>query len=656
LEDNNNNPSPASTSPNTINDITSGNTPSLQRSTPIKVFSDDDTEASTPEAAATPSESQLPVAAEPSPSPPEPTIDEEPQIASPDSAVSIDNTLTPETVAPASEQVDTPSTVSGPVPADTKPEENLSSASDSNPQVVTPISGSNSGKKGEKGSKVMALLIILIVLAAVGGGAYYFLKHKTADKSSAASAAVVEKDIPNIRYATANFGWETFYPGIDDSSSYVDSSLPVFEGLVRFENKTQIVPLLATGWTNPDASTWVFNLRTDVKFHNGRAMTADDVKLSFDAAKATSLGLVYANTIKSVTVTGTNQVTIITSVPDATLLRKLTGYFVYDTKSGKTNDAINGTGPFTVKAGTTPTPKSLELVAFDQYWGGRPHVRSLSFTGLNDYDHEKAYGDNKADIMTTFADSPTAVGTRKYSEQKLDQSSVFMMPLNTLKAGTPLAKLQVRQAIQLALDPLAIAKVRSTAAIPATQIVPSSIPGYDPSITRPARDVAQAKTLLTQAGYPSGISFTLTYFAPSQTTAVEMQKELAEAGIKLVLDQQTDPQTMLAKAFKGGTDSFFETYTSDYFDGSDVLSTFYNTPNYKNQTVVDLVAKANSTLDTTKRLGYLKQASHAMATDLGVEPVFVQSGDSIIYDASYVITRDVANNSLGIYFQKVYAK
>jgi peptide/nickel transport system substrate-binding protein len=651
LEDNNNNPSPASTTPNTINDITPGSTPSPQRSTPIKVFSDDDTQTSTPEAAIEKStESGAPVLAEPLS---EPVNAEEPQIASTDSPASIDNTFTPETVAPASEQVDTPSTVPGLVPAEAKPEESLSSASDSNPQVVTPISGSNSGRKG---SNVVALLIILIILAAVGGGAYYLLNHKSAGKSSAASAAVVEKDIPNIRYATANFGWETFWPGIDDSSSYVDSSLPVFEGLVRFENKTQIVPLLATGWTNPDSSTWVFNLRSDVKFHNGRTMTPDDVKLSFDAAKKSTLGPIYANTIKSVTVTGANQVTIKTDGPDATLLRKLTGYFVYDTKSGKTNDAINGTGPFTVKPGTTPAPKTLELVAFDQYWGGRPHVRSLSFIGLDDYDHEKAYGDNKADIMTTFADSPTAVGTRKYSEQKLDQSSVFMMPLNTLRPGTPLAKLQVRQAIQLALDPVAIAKVRSTAAIPAAQIVPSSIPGYDPSITRPARDVAQAKTLLTQAGYPNGTSFTLSYFMPSQATAVEIQKELSDAGIKLLLDPQTDPQTLITKSQTGKTDSFIETYTSDYFDGSDVLSNFDNTPNYKNQTVVDLVAKANSTLDTTKRLGYLKQASHAMATDLGVEPVFVQSGDSIIYDPSYVITRDVANNSLGIYFQKVYAK
>jgi hypothetical protein len=51
-----------------------------------------------------------------------------------------------------------------------------------------------------------------------------------------------------------------------------------------------------------------------------------------------------------------------------------------------------------------------------------------------------------------------------------------------------------------------------------------------------------------------------------------------------------------------------------------------------------------------------KQASHAMATDLGVEPIFVQTGDTIFYDPSYVITRDVSGDNLGIYFQKVYAK
>jgi peptide/nickel transport system substrate-binding protein len=231
------------------------------------------------------------------------------------------------------------------------------------------------------------------------------------------------------------------------------------------------------------------------------------------------------------------------------------------------------------------------------------------------------------------------------------------MPLNTRKPGTPLAKLQVRQAIQLALDPAAIAKVRNTNAIPASQIVPSSIPGYDPTITRPARNIAKAKELLTQAGYPKGFSFELTYFKPSQSTADEITKELAEAGITIKEDPQSDPSTLIKKAQTSGlADSFIVTFTSDIFDASDVLGTYGDTVNYKNPEALALLAKAGSTLDSTKRLSYLKQASHVMATDLGIEPIFVQSGDSIIFDPSFVIQRDVASNTIGVYFQKVYAK
>lgn len=581
------------------------------------------------------------------PAPEEPSS-EEPTPSEPDS----EETQVDEPAHEDTETSDSPETPVEPSEAETddKPSTETPVEPAAPPKAVT----SNGPKKSHK-SLLTIIIVLLLILVAAGAGAYYWYSIKPSHKSSTA-AVVAKKDIPNIRYVTTNEGWESFYPGFDDASNYDESNIMIFEGLVRFENKTQIVPLLSTGWTNPDSSTWVFTLRPGVKFHDGRVMTADDVKASFDSAKSTSLGETYASTIKSVTATGPLQVTIKTDGPDPTLLKKLTKYFVYDTKSGKANDPINGTGPFVVKPGTVPKPTSLELVANDSYWGGRPHVRSFSFVGIDSNDHAKAYGDGKANLMSMFADTPTLTNNRPYVSQKLDQSSVFIMPLNTLKAGSPLAKLQVRQAIEDAIDPSAIAKVRETDGVPATQLVPNSIVGFDPSVTRPARDVAKAKELLKEAGYPSGISFTLTYFAPSQTTAAEIAKELAEAGIKVNLDPQTDVKTLSSKAFSGQTDAYFNTYTSDIFDASDVLSAFADTPNYKNQAVIDLLTKAGSTLDANKRLGYLQQASKLMADDLGVVPIFSESGDQIIYDPSFVIQRDIANNSIGVYFQKVYAK
>jgi len=536
-------------------------------------------------------------------------------------------------------------------PAEGAAESTTTSVSEPAPAVKTVTS------KPPKIYKYLLSLFVLMILVAIGVVAYWWQNHSSVNQNPT-SSVTVKKDISNIRYVTTNSGWETFYPANDTSSNYQEINIMTFEGLVRFENKTQIVPLLATGWTNPDSSTWVFNLRSGVKFHSGRTMTAQDVKDSFEAAKDSDAGSQLATTIKSITVSGPLQVTIKTDGPDPTLLKKLTDYYVYDTKSGKANDVVNGTGPFVVKPGTTPKTDSLELVAFDQYWGGRPHVRSFSFVGIDSNDHGKAYGTGQANLQAMFADKPTATGNRAYKSLPFDQASVFIMPLNTLKAGSPLQKLPVRQAIEDSLDPAALAKVREVEATAATQIIPKSLPGYDPTLTRPPRDVTKAKQLLTQAGYPKGFSMTLTYFSPSQSTAVEIQKELAESGITVVLDPQTEVKTLSAKAYGGGTDAFFITFSSEIFDASDILSSFTGSDNKNNDdpAIDALLAKAGTTLNESQRLNYLKQATHLMSQSLAVEPIFSESGDQIIYDPSFVIQRDVASTNLGIYFQKVYAK
>lgn len=499
--------------------------------------------------------------------------------------------------------------------------------------------------------KILITTIIAVLLVAAGFAAYMLVFRKDGSNNMAASGA--RKDIPNIRFVTRNYGWELFYPASDNTATYMEANAAVFEGLVRYENKTQIVPLLSTGWTNPDTSTWVFNLKKGVKFHTGREMTAEDVKLSFEAAKDSVAGEIYASTIKSVSATGPYQVTIVTDGPDPTLLKKLANYYVYDTESGKEADPVNGTGPFVIKPNTTPKAESLELIAFDNYHGGRIHVRSLSFIGNEDDDGGKIFNDGKADI-TDF--QPTAV-TRPHGTLTVEPNAVFLLALNTKRAGSPLQNQKVRQAISLAADPIAVGKVRNEDPSPVGQVIPASIPGYNPDVTRPARDVNKAKQLLKEAGYPNGITLNLTYFGPAKVTADEITRQLAEAGIVIRQDPQTDLQVLGQKATTGGTDMFFQTYASDILDASDVLANYIDTANYTNQEAVDLLKKAQSTFDSSKRLSLLQQASKAVSEDFGVIPLYTPKSVPITYDPSYVLQRDInSSNQLGIYWAKVYAK
>src|SRR5690242_19917512 len=59
----------------------------------------------------------------------------------------------------------------------------------------------------------------------------------------------------------------------------------LYEGLVRFDEDNRIVPCLAERWEiSADGKTYTFHLRANAKFHNGRSMTADDVKYSLERA------------------------------------------------------------------------------------------------------------------------------------------------------------------------------------------------------------------------------------------------------------------------------------------------------------------------------------------------------------------------------------
>ena len=194
---------------------------------------------------------------------------------------------------------------------------------------------------------------------------------------------------------------------------FTDSQL--FEGLVGYQDQIKIKPMLATSWSNPDDSTWVFNLRHNVKFHSGRTMTADDVKYSLDYAVAhqgdngSATQLALASSINSVKVLNPYQVQITTNGPDAVLLNRLAALYVVDSKA-KLGDPNAGTGPYMIKPGTIkPNASALDLVAVNNYWGGHVYTRAVHFQEDATEDQmTKDAAAGKLDIAGDFNDKQVA--------------------------------------------------------------------------------------------------------------------------------------------------------------------------------------------------------------------------------------------------------
>jgi len=475
-----------------------------------------------------------------------------------------------------------------------------------------------------KKSKKMLIMILVAVLVLAGAAAAYFmLKPKPAAKS----AVVVVKDIPQLNLGTIQSPVDNFFP--DPNSFYGASyslNLQVYEGLVGYKDANKVVPLLAESWTNPDNSTWVFKLKSGVKFQNGKTMTADDVKTSIENdIKEPGEPSIFTDTIDTVTVQDPTHVVIKTKTPDAILLNKLA--FLFITSSDKIGGQLAGTGAYKVDDTFKPTDTEIHLVAFDGYHGGRPVTRKLNFLGYDDDTAmQKALTDKKIDISDSFktssAELPATIAG--YTKSTLKSGDITYFGINALDKKSPLNKLAVRQALQMSIDSAAYIKATGSDGDTATQMTTVNNIGYNPAIKPITRNVTQAKALLKSAGYPNGVTLTYSFGenAQNQKSFDELKKEVADSGITLVADSVKDGDTFFGDVDAGKYQLFQESVISVLADSYDIFAFSFNSKNYDNPTLDAALATSNQTFDATKRKTQMQAASKLLIDDVAAVPLF----------------------------------
>ncbi len=161
----------------------------------------------------------------------------------------------------------------------------------------------------------------------------------------------------------------------------------LYNGLTELDPTLAPQPALAASFATQDAVTWVFKLRKDVTFHDGKALTPADVVFSLlrhkdpaTASKAKSL----ADQIKSATATGPNEVTVVLTAPNADFPVIVGTFHFHIVRAGTTdfNQGI-GTGPYKLKE-FRPGVRSL-VVRNDNYWKpGKPYLDEIEFVGIGD--------------------------------------------------------------------------------------------------------------------------------------------------------------------------------------------------------------------------------------------------------------------------------
>jgi ABC-type transport system substrate-binding protein len=337
----------------------------------------------------------------------------------------------------------------------------------------------------------------------------------------------------------------------------------LFDGLMDYEPGTsKLTPDLAESYTiSDDSLTYTFVLHKGVKFHNGREMTAEDVKYSLDrvtnpATQSPGAGFFgsikgfaevadgSATSLSGVTVVDPYTIKIELSRPDATFLHVVGLNF----SSVVPKEAVEefgadfgkhpvGTGAFSLAEWSLG--QKLVFKRNPDYWkAGVPKLDEITFeVGQEPTVALLRLQKGEVDIpgdgippaqFLQVKDDPT-YGPLIIEGGQLQTGYI------TLNVKTPpLDNVDVRKAINMAINKERIVRIINGRAVVANQPLPPTMPGYAPDYKGYAYDVEAAKALLAKAGLPDGFTTELYVYNtdPNPRIAQAIQQDLAAIGVK----------------------------------------------------------------------------------------------------------------------------
>lgn len=455
-------------------------------------------------------------------------------------------------------------------------------------------------------------------------------------------------------------GPDSIDPHFTATGTHAESLKHVFDTLTWSGDKLQIEPRLALSWKAIEPSVWEFKLRPGVKFHDGSDFTAQDVKFSIEripVVAGPNPTTIYVRRVKEVKIVDPLTVHIVTDGPAPNLPNDFIRLFIVSHKAAAgltketANEAFNsgkaaiGTGPYKY---ISWTPKDqMVLERFDGYWGEKePWARVTRKELPNDAARVAQLKAGQVDIIVRAPASDVATLKRdpKLSVTTIDTVYVFNMELDmrdkspqvAAKDGTPLDKnpLQnpkVREAIDLAIDRPALVEIAMEGlGAPVNQLVTSNIAGFNKSLPALKPDLAKAKKLMEEAGFPNGFkvtfSFTSDRLPGDRQVGTSIAQMLARIGIDVTANAQPGAVFFPARtraefslAMSGwGTLTGEANYTlSSVVHSNDPAKKLgaFNVLGYKNEKLDKLIEDASVELDEAKRNDLLSQANGIVAVD-----------------------------------------
>lgn len=429
---------------------------------------------------------------------------------------------------------------------------------------------------------------------------------------------------------------------------------PCYNGVVRFDefDATKVVPDLAESWqVSADGLEYSFQLRSGVKFHDGKPMTSTDVQFTFDTMRNPPAG---TTSVRSALLDAVDRIeTPSPTVVRFVLKRKSPGFLPnlasgwmvvlpkHILEKGPMKDVIVGTGPFKFKEYKRGT--SIELVRNPDYHvPGKPYLDGVKTFMIPDRSTEFSYF--RTGQIDTVDSSAPHLALQWEKELKSVRKDAFMVAgpsqssLNLFfnSQQKPWDDVRVRQAACLAIDREQVLTtllkgegVLGGWACPGPWALPASelekIPGYGKYTDA---NLVKAKQLLAEAGFPNGFKETMVVRRSDLFTsfAILVQERLSRVGIDITLDLQETAafvKNRNTRNFKLNPDGrTFATNDPDAFFGDSVTCTGgTNYASLCDPKLDELYTRASEEMDAKKRLALSREIEKIVLKGYGSFPV-----------------------------------
>jgi len=397
----------------------------------------------------------------------------------------------------------------------------------------------------------------------------------------------------------------------------------VYEGLVQFAADGSVLPKLALSWEiSSDGLTYLFHLKSGVRFHDGSEFDAAAAKYSLErivAPGSTNPQRSRLQAIRAVEVVDPLTLRVLLSRRSGGLLQSLAfGSAVMVSRTSAMSNAVRpiGTGPFRFLRWRRGD--SITLERNPDYAGPTARLSQVTFKFITD--PTAAFAALMAGDVDAFANYPAPESFSQFAVDRRFKVFTGTTEMETVlglnERVAPLSNLLVRRAISYALDRRAIIDGAMFGyGTPIGSHFPPGNPAYVDLTGMYPHDIAKAKELLAQAGYPHGFSMTLKLPPPSyaRRSGEIVAAQLAQIGIRVNIENlewaQWLDQVYTRHDFDMSIVGHAEPLDYDIYARDDYYFGYSN-PEFK-----ALIAALDDSVDASRRKELLQQIQRKLATD-----------------------------------------